>query len=227
MQQVVTTGIVLGRLNYGEADKIITVITPDQGKLRLMAKGVRRIRSKLAGGIELFSVSTITYIPGKKDISTLVSTRLQTHFGHIVEQIDRTMVAYDVLKMINKMTEDQSDFEYYQLLLRTLSYLDAPDSSIELARAWFMVQLLKIHGYAINTDSTESGATLRADGHYNFDYQEMSFSEQARGTYGANHIKMLRLLSDEEPQRLQVISGIDVILPAITQLSQRVIATHN
>jgi len=84
VNQIVTTAIVLSRLNYGEADRIITVITPDNGKLRLMAKGVRRVKSKLAGGIELFIVSSLTFIKGKGDIGTLVSSRLQTHFSSIV-----------------------------------------------------------------------------------------------------------------------------------------------
>ncbi|MEJ0073760.1 MAG: DNA repair protein RecO [Candidatus Saccharibacteria bacterium] len=87
--QQVTTGIVLTRVDYGEADRIITLITPDQGKLRLMAKGVRRIKSKLAGGIELFSVSNITFIRGRGDIGTLVSSRVLTHYGRIVSDLDR------------------------------------------------------------------------------------------------------------------------------------------
>lgn len=48
--QQVTDAIILTRTDYGEADRIITLLTPGHGKLRLIAKGVRRIRSKLAGG---------------------------------------------------------------------------------------------------------------------------------------------------------------------------------
>jgi len=60
VKQFVTTGLVLSRTDFGEADRIITVLTPDHGKLRLMAKGVRRMKSKLAGGIDLFTVSDLT-----------------------------------------------------------------------------------------------------------------------------------------------------------------------
>jgi DNA repair protein RecO (recombination protein O) len=73
MQQLQTRGIILSRTDFGEADRILTVLTPQQGKLRLMAKGVRKIKSKLAGGIELFSVSDITYIRGKGELGTLIS----------------------------------------------------------------------------------------------------------------------------------------------------------
>ena len=56
MKQSRTHGIVLTRVDYGEADRIITMLTPE-GKITLMVRGVRRIKSKLAGGVELFSVS--------------------------------------------------------------------------------------------------------------------------------------------------------------------------
>ena len=60
-----TSAIILKRVDYGEADRILTLLTPDHGKLSLMAKGVRKIKSKLAGGIELFSISTITFAEGR------------------------------------------------------------------------------------------------------------------------------------------------------------------
>ena len=71
MKQISTTGVILSRVNYKEADRILGVITPNYGKVRLMARGVRKIKSKLAGGIELFSISSLNYVNGKGDISTL------------------------------------------------------------------------------------------------------------------------------------------------------------
>ena len=50
-------------------------------------------------------VSDITYIPGRGELSTLVSTRLITHYGEIVSDLQRTMLAYDLLKIVNKVTE--------------------------------------------------------------------------------------------------------------------------
>ncbi len=218
MNQIATTGIVLSRLNYGEADKIITLVTPDHGKIRVMARGVRKIRSKLAGGIELFSVSNISYIPGKNDISTLVSTRLQTHFSHIVEEIDRTMTGYDVIKMFNKATEDECDIEYYELILHTLGYLNDTNVNVLLVRCWFMAQLLRILGHTPNVRSNTDGSALNPEKKFGFDYQDMGFFEQASGAYTSNHIKMLRLLTKENPGKLQIIKGISTVLPSLDQL---------
>ena len=59
MNRISTRSIILTRINYAEADRIITFLTPSNGKVRAIAKGVRKAKSKLAGGIELFSISDI------------------------------------------------------------------------------------------------------------------------------------------------------------------------
>ena len=51
--EIKTLGFVLRRTNYGEADRILNLITP-QGKISAIAKGVRKPKSKLAGGVEMF-----------------------------------------------------------------------------------------------------------------------------------------------------------------------------
>ena len=55
MKTIRTKAIVIRRTNYGEADRILQLLTPDYGKVSVMARGVRREKSKLAGGIELFA----------------------------------------------------------------------------------------------------------------------------------------------------------------------------
>src|SRR5688572_15436140 len=147
MNQLVTEGIILSRIDYGEADRILTLLTPEQGKLRLMAKGVRRVKSKLAGGIELFSVSSITFVKGRGEIGTLISTRLAKHYAAIVKDLDRTMLGYDLIKQLNKVTEDHPEPEYFELLRHVFAALDDPAISLELVRFWFAAQLLRIEGH--------------------------------------------------------------------------------
>ena len=73
-----TQAIVLRRTNFGEADRILTLLTP-LGQRGAMARGARREKSKLAGGIELFGVSDVVLQQGKIDLATLTSARL-IHF---------------------------------------------------------------------------------------------------------------------------------------------------
>src|SRR5689334_13497784 len=101
MRKLNTQGIVIARTNYGEAARIITFLTPDHGKLKVMAKGVRKSKSKLAGGIELFSVSHIGILKGKGEVDTLVSSRLIKHYGNIVKELDRTNLGYQLIKELD------------------------------------------------------------------------------------------------------------------------------
>jgi DNA repair protein RecO (recombination protein O) len=218
MKQVVTTGIVLARTDYGEADRIITLLTPDHGKLRLMAKGVRRIKSKLAGGIELFSVSEITFIPGRREIHTLVSSRLQTHYGQIVKDITRTMRTYDLLKRLNRVTEDATGPEYFDLLNAALAALDAGISEA-VVELWFDAQLLRLAGHQPNLQTDAAGQRLQPEAYYTFDTDSMVFTASSHAPYHAGHIKLLRLaFGADTPRSLARVQRVGALLPACGQL---------
>lgn len=218
MNRMVTTGIVLSRINYKEADRIITVITPEFGKLKLMARGVRKIKSKLAGGIELFSVSSLTFVRGRGEIDTLVSAQLQSHYGNIVSEYSRTMVGYDCIKIINKTTHDDCDEDYYQLLLHLLISLNDLSINFVLTKCWFMVCLLNLLGHTPNMQTDTSGNKLKVNEDYNFDSQEMTFYLQTGGRFDARHIKTLRLMLKNDPLKLQVIDGLEYTLPSLDML---------
>lgn len=227
MNQTVTTGIVLARTNYGEADRILTILTPDQGKLRLIAKGVRKSKSKLAGGIELLSVSDITFIRGRGDIGTLVSTRLQTHYGDIVKDIDRTMIAYECIKQLNKATEDEPEPEYFTLLQQSLEALNQADVSLELIQLWFSAQLLKLAGHTPNLQTDTTGVRLAQDKSYTFSFDDMTFTEGPTGRFTAAQIKLLRLLfGDHTAQQVRQVQGIEKYLEHLTPLVQTMRSLH-
>jgi DNA repair protein RecO (recombination protein O) len=227
MNQLNTTGIILSRTDYGEADRIITLLTPDAGKLRLMAKGVRRIKSKLAGGIELFSVSNITYIKGRGDIGTLVSTRLIKHYGHIIQDIERVQLGYELIKILNKITEDEPEEEYFTLLDQGFAALDEAAVNKKLIEAWFYAQLLRQGGFIPNLSTTVDGTKLEADKTYNFSYDDSAFFAFDGGVFTAAHIKFLRLLfSPNQPKTLQQVQGIGELLPSSFALTQTMLRQH-
>lgn len=222
MKQIVTHGIVLGRTDYGEADRILTLLTPDQGKLRVLAKGVRRVKSKLAGGIELFSVSNITFVRGRGEISTLVSTRLVHHYGHIVQDLDRTMLGYELIKQLNKATEDEPEPEYFELLKQAFEALDDSAISIPLVRFWFSAQLLRLGGHMPNLQTDDSGRQLDPEKTYNFNLESMSFTVAAKGRFIASHIKFLRFaFSPYPPKVLAQVQGGAQLLAELAPLMDR------
>ena len=227
MKQLVTTAIVLSRTNYGEADRIIMVVTPDYGKLRLMAKGVRRIKSKLAGGIELFSVSDITYIQGRSEICTLVSTRLQVHYPQIMTDINRVQLGYELIKLLNKATEDEVEADYFHLLHAAFEALNDVTIPDVLIRLWFSAQLLTLSGHSPNLKTDTAGLALQSSERYTFDLNDMTASPNANGNFGASHIKLLRLLFGGMVPRVIVhVTGYSEVLPECASLVQAMLQTH-
>lgn len=217
--QQVTTGIVLARVDYGEADRIITLITPDHGKLRLMAKGVRRIKSKLAGGIELFSVTNLTFIRGRGDIGTLVSSRLVRYYDHIVQDIDRTMLGYELIKQLNKATEDEPEPEYFQLLEQAYAALDDAAIGMELVRLWFGAQLLRLSGHTPNLQTEPDGTKLAADKTYEFSFDDSAFVARPDAPYRPDEIKFLRLVfNGNQPAVLAKVGDVANLVQHTKQL---------
>ena len=194
MIQHTTTAIILRRVAYGEADRIITVITPDMGKRSLMAKGVRKVKSKLAGGIELFSTSEISYIVGRGSIDTLSSTRLLKHYGQITKDINRTMLGYELIKLLDTITEDEPEQDYFDMLQAAFEALNDATIDADLIRVWFSAQLLRQAGFTPNLQRAVAGEKLEPTGQYEFDYDATAFRRQEEAIFGVNEIKFLRLV---------------------------------
>lgn len=227
MKTLITTAIILSRVDYGEADRILTLLTPDYGKLRLIAKGVRKIKSKLAGGIELFSVSDIVFIRGRSEIGTLVSTRLIRHYGRIVQDVNRTMLGYDIIKMLNRATEDGPEAEYFELMERGFSALANPAVPLVLLRTWFTAQLLDLSGHTPNLHFAAGGAALDAAKTYEFNFDDAAFIERSGAQYRADNIKFLRILfSKTDPAVIAKIKGAEALAEAAVPLVRTMAQLH-
>jgi DNA repair protein RecO (recombination protein O) len=71
----VDEGIVLRRVDYGETDRVLTVLTRDHGKLGVLARGVRRAGSRLAAATDLFARSTMQLARGRGELEVLTEAR--------------------------------------------------------------------------------------------------------------------------------------------------------
>ena len=218
MRQFTTQGIILTRTDYGEADRILTFITPGQGKIRAIAKGVRKARAKLAGALELFSVSELTVVVGRGEVDTIISAR---HYGQIVKDIDRTNTAYEIQRILNKVTEDKAEEAYFDLLDKAQASLNDQKIPPDLTDFWFKLQLLKITGHTPNLQTGETGQKLRESKSYNFDYDKMRFSSDKKGEFSPEAIKLLRVgVAAQGPGVLARVHGSEELLPQLQSLVQ-------
>lgn len=227
MNQIITTGIVLSRTNYQEADRIMTILTPDYGKVSVLARGVRKSKSKSAGGVELFSVSEISYIRGRGELSTLVTARLLKHYGKIVQDINRTMLGYECIKLLNKATEDEPGVEYFDLLQQVFEALDNKSLSLDLIKLWFYSQLLRLSGHAPNLYTDPSSQQLDPGSEFEFLHDDMAFSPRPKGQFAADHIKFLRLsFNGNSPRLLQKVQVSENLILSCLQLVKVMLPNH-
>jgi DNA repair protein RecO len=223
MQTINTQGIILTRTDFGEADRILHFLTPDHGKVSGIAKGVRKSKSKLAGSIELFSISELTFIVGKSEIYTIISARLINHFDNIVKELERTSVGYELIRLLNKATEDNPEEMYFRLLLQALQALDDLSLDPKITELWLKMHIIKLTGHSPNLKTDCEGQNLSEKHNYKFDFDDMCFDPEKteQGTFNSNHIKFLRLgFAAAKPQILHKVENSKEISGQIMPLIQ-------
>lgn len=218
MQSLRTHAVILRRINYGEADRILTLLTRDYGKVALIAKGVRKEKSKLAGGIELMSESDISFIKGKGDIGTLVSTQLSRHFGNIHTDLGRMNVASEFLRRIDKVSEDETSSEFYDLVLSVFVALNTPEVPPVLVSAWATMRLLVLLGEVMSVESDSNGDLFVDSQKYQFSYEDSQFVPSSTGEVLPIDIKFLRLLGSESPARIMAVKDVVILAEKASKL---------
>lgn len=141
-----TDAIVLRRADFGEADRLLTVFTPDKGKVRLLAKGVRKTTSRKAGHIELFMLTDVLVAHGRTwDI--ISQAEIVEPFRGLREDLDKTSHAYYLAELVDRFTEEHDPNQpLFELLALTLARLSHADSTF-LALRYFEVHLLSLTGF--------------------------------------------------------------------------------
>lgn len=219
MKNIRTRAIVLRRTNYGEADRIIQLLTP-LGRQSVMARGVRKEKSRLAGGIELFAVTDVVIGEGKGELGILTSARLVQFYRHILEDYERMQFGYEAIKLVTRASEMVDEPEWFDVLSEVLMGLDARTIQLELVQTWFYLHYAALLGYELSLWHDVNGEALQADSQYRYDVAEKGLRQVAAGEIGAEHIKLLRLIATRPLKTLAQIGGVAEILPACLLLAR-------
>lgn len=195
-----TEAIVLRRTETGEADRVVTFFTPDYGKIKAIAKGVRKPKSKLAGLVEMFSHTSILIARGHGLDVVSQGETLHT-FLPLKTELERSSRAFYVAELVNRFTaERQEGKAVFDLLLSTLNELcHTADADILLRN--FEMNLLQCMGYRPGLHHCVNCNSLLLPRTNAFSVSEggvmcpaCAGAEQVARPISVNAIKVLRLL---------------------------------
>jgi DNA repair protein RecO (recombination protein O) len=139
-------GIVLARRNFGEADRIVSMYSKDRGRVSLLAKGIRRPKSRKRGHLESFSLIKFS-ATDSRGIGILTEAETQNNFDGVRKSLPKVTLAYYICEVVGKIThESERNTELFDLINKTLGELENTNRLKEL-RYKFMTKLLVLLGF--------------------------------------------------------------------------------
>ena len=141
-----TEGVVIRQMPLGEADRILTLCSPDMGKVRAVAKGVRRTKSRLGGHLELLNRASVSVAIGR-NLDTISEAYAISTFGDIRGDLKRVSRGLYVAELVDCFSfEGNGNQAIYSLLLGTLHSLER-GTNLDMLMRWFEMRLLDCSGY--------------------------------------------------------------------------------
>ncbi len=208
-----TTGIVIGRTNLGEADRIIRLITPDHGKLSAIARGVRKVKSRTAGHLELFGEVELVLATGRGNLDVVTSARLAWYPHQLTGEYQALGLAYTFASALDRLAQErQAQPELYAHLKQALHVVNAGASG-PLAELWFKLRLLHLAGFRPELASCLVCGRADVNLTYGFDAARGGLVCSACATtthpMDTSAIKLWRLLSDYPYASIHRITGAE------------------
>lgn len=144
----ITRGIVLRETAYKDADKILTVLTADHGKLTVKARGCRRKGSHLAAAAQLLVWSELTLFQ-HRDYYTVNQAQSLEQFWQVKSDVDKLALGSYFAEVADCVaTENEPDPALLSLLLNSLYALDKLEKSPALVKAAFELRVMELSGFA-------------------------------------------------------------------------------
>lgn len=139
-------GVVLRTHRLGEADRIVTLMTKGHGKVRAVAKGIRKTKSRFGGRLEPASHVALLLYQGRGELDIVTQADTLDHFPALREEFDRLARAQAMLEAVDQLAlEREANPRLYRMLvgaLRTLATHDGP-----LVAPAFFLKLLALEGF--------------------------------------------------------------------------------
>jgi DNA repair protein RecO (recombination protein O) len=141
--------LVLRCVDYGEADRIVTLLTRRHGKLSALARSARKSKRRFAGALEGFALLDAEIALGSGELAGLRSARVVRAFPGLLGDLERMSVAGALLRLCRELVPDQvADPELFAELLGMFEALELPDIVPGSVYVAFAIRLLALTGFA-------------------------------------------------------------------------------
>lgn len=150
MKQTKMSGIVISESNMGDYDKMVTLLTPNFGKISCSARGARRTKSLLLAGTQFLCFGEYQLFKGG-DTYKINSCETIEMFYNLRTDLDKLTYSSYITKIIlDVTTENQNSYNTLKLFLNTLYTISETDKDLNLIVSVFKFRLLKILGFTPN-----------------------------------------------------------------------------
>lgn len=147
MGTIKTNGIIISENNFGDFDKMLTMLTPGLGKISCIAKGARRPKSALMAGSQLLCFGEYLMYKGSNTYNINSCETIEIFYNLRIDY-DKLRYASHITKIIGEVTqENQNSYKILQLYLNTLYTLSETDKNMDLILSIFKLRLLCILGF--------------------------------------------------------------------------------
>ncbi len=169
MAIIKTEALVLKSLSYGETSQIVRLYTQDEGKVSLMAKGARRLKSPFRGYLDpLNHLEVIYYDKPTREIQTLTRVTFIRAFLRESRDYTHPMYGLAILEAIDKFTHDVEDNQQvFNLAQRVLARIDEKPDKAANGLAYFLLRLTVIMGYHLNLERCARCQYPLSEAYYN------------------------------------------------------------
>lgn len=149
MKSYYITGLILSHENIGEGDRLIVFLTKERGKLKAVARGSRKISSKLAGNLEPINVVR-GWINIGKTFDIVKGVEVLKTFPNIRKDLDKYLAAMKMLEFTELIAQENDSGEnFFKLLLGVLTALDRYDANIDSLLRFFWINIISLAGYRL------------------------------------------------------------------------------
>jgi DNA repair protein RecO (recombination protein O) len=140
-------------VDYGESDRVVTLLTDRFGKVSFIARGARRSKKRFAGALEPLQLLHVELQRGSGQLGSLARADITRSFPRVIADLGRMAAGFSALELLRELVpEAEDDAEVFATALEMLAALDTEDVALDRLSLCFQVRLLSVLGFEPRLD---------------------------------------------------------------------------